>query len=240
MNRSRMIGVLAILAASFTAAGCGGGGNSEGHVASQEAPAPAAPADGTAAPAETANPADEARSKALGAFPPAAEGKATLKDLSRFDRSRAGNIFQPPASVASARATDAPAAPATGSDTQPVAPATSGQAPADPATPAEPEKAADPEKSGDQSGDKKSNDTTASLDVDGTPVFAKVGTQIPSQNPLFTVESVTADKTVLKLNSGSFPGGSSTVDIAKGASVTLSNPASGNTVVIKVLDIGAK
>lgn len=237
-----MIGALAILAASLAAAGCGGG-TSGGHVAAQEAPAETAPADG-AAPATTSNPADDARSKALGAFPPAQEGKASFKDLSKFDRARAGTVFQPPASVVAAQASkqasaapdpSAPTVAPVSSDPQPV---TGSTEPTSGSTQPSPE--ADATAAPSDGTDKKSNDTTASLDVDGTPVFAKVGTRIPSQNPLFTVESVTADKTVLKLNSGSFPGGSSTVDIAKGASVTLSNPASGNTVVIKVLDIGAK
>jgi hypothetical protein len=41
----------------------------------------------------------------------------------------------------------------------------------------------------------------------------------------------------LKLNSGTFPGGSSTIDIAAGASVTLSNPTTGAAIFILVKSI---
>ncbi len=204
-------------------------------MAAQEPPAESAPADG-ATPAQPTNPGDEARSQALGAFPPANERSPSFRQFTQFDKSRAGQIFQPPASVAAARQPDEPApAPApTGTDAaapQPTAPASNDPQPE--STVAEPEKDTPSKESGDT---KAAKEYTAKLDVDGSPVIATAGTQIPADNPLFTVESVTADKTVLKLNSGSFADGD-TITIAKGASVTLSNPASGATVVIRVVDI---
>lgn len=229
-----MIGALAILAASF-AAGCGGG-TSGGHIAAQEAPAESAPADGTA-PAPATSPGDEARSQALGAFPPADERAPSFRQFSQFDKSRAGRIFQPPASVVaaqeSAESESAPDASAPQSSAPPASEPQQAPGPSGPAT-GEPSGGTTP--SGGSGDTKIVNDFTANLDVDGSPVIAKAGTQIPAENPLFTVDSVTADKTVLKLNSGSFADGD-TITIAKGASVTLSNPASGNTVVIKVVDI---
>jgi len=228
-----MIGALAVLAAASLAAGCGGD-TSGGHVAQQAAQTQTAATTDPAA----AAPAADATSQALGAFPPANERAPSFRGFDQFDSSRAGTAFQEPASVAAARNSSdtgtGTAQPTAGSIPVTAAPVPGGTT--EPTTQTTPTTEGTTTTGSDTT--KTASSRTVNLDVDGAPVIAKVGTQIPASNPLFAVQSVTADKVVLKLNSGSFPGGSSTVDIAKGASVTLSNPASGNTVVITVVTIG--
>lgn len=258
MNRSRMIGVLAVLAASFVA-GCGGA-NSGGHIAAQEAPASSDPAAAATATA----PAEDPTTKALGAFPEADPNSPTLRNLDRFSESRAGTVFQEPASVAAASTSssdNSTASDATGTGgatssgdsgaTQQSAPApsdTSSPSTGDTTTTGSTPSSGDTTSGGStgsgggttkgSTGDttKKASAYTANMEVDGAPVIAKVDTKVPTASPYFVVASIDADKVVLRLISGSF-GTGDTVDIAKGASVTLSNPSSGSTIVIKVVDI---
>ncbi len=257
MNRSRMIGVLAVLAASFVA-GCGGA-NSGGHVAAQEAPTSSDPAAATAA-----APAEDPTTKALGAFPEADPNAPTLRNLDRFSESRAGTVFQEPASVTAASTSSSDTSTASdptgtgGATSSGDSGATQQSAPATPDT-SSPSTGdttttgSTPSSGGTTSGGttssgggtttgstgdttKKASAYTANMEVDGAPVIAKVDTKVPTTSPYFVVASIDADKVVLRLISGSF-GTGDTVDIAKGASVTLSNPSSGSTIVIKVVDI---
>ncbi len=248
MSRARMIGGLsALVIAAGLAAGCGAASNDEGRVAAQVSPAGqlnqnATPSTSTTTSTTTAT--DGATTKALGAYPPADPKSPTMNGYDEFSKARAGQIFVEPGSLQAAKAaaekasaastasptdtaaptglaapgTAAPIAPA--GSTAPTAPtAPTGTTPAVPVTGSKPAQA------------------TANLKVDGAPVIAKPGVQVPSTNPLFTVKTVQKDKVVMELITGSFPGGSKTVDIAAGASVTLSNPSTKATIVIEVVSI---
>ena len=77
----------------------------------------------------------------------------------------------------------------------------------------------------------------ARAEVDGVAQSLKVGTKIPAEAPLFSVKTIATTKVTLELLTGTFPGGGNTIDIAAGASVTLSNPTSGAAIAILVRSI---
>jgi hypothetical protein len=77
----------------------------------------------------------------------------------------------------------------------------------------------------------------ATLDVSGTVQNVKVGDQVPPDTKLFTVQAISTSKVTLKVNSGTLPGGGTTLDIAVGQSVTLSNPTTGANYTIKVVEV---
>jgi len=248
-----MIGAVSALAiAAGLVSGCGASSD-QGRVAAQVSPTSLAdsPAGTTSTTTSTTTkPADSATTKALGAYPPADPKAPTMAGYDEFSRSRAGTVFMEPASLVAAKAaaekaaaestsssstsTSSPTDGATipnpsGGSTTPSSPTTSAPSPSPTGT--------TPTPSPTPTAPKTAKEATASMKVDGAPVIAKAGTQIPSTSPLFTVSAIQADKVVLKLNEGKFPGGTNTVDIAGGASVTLSNPSTNKTIVIEVVSI---
>lgn len=257
MSRSRMIGAISALAlAAGLVSGCGATSDG-GSVAAQATPAPATATPATGAPATstttttTTTAANPATTKALGAYPAADPKAPSIGGYEEFSKARAGQIFIEPASLqaAKAAATSAAAASTTAATssgtTGAVVPATGATATGDTTTTGgttTPASGSTTPSSGSTTpalavAGSKPASATASLKVDGAPLFAKPGVQVPSVDPVFTVKSVLADKIVLELITGSFPGGSKTVDIAAGASVTLSNPSTKKTIVIEVVSI---
>ncbi len=226
MSRSRTNGTIAtLIIATGLLAGCGGSG---GHTAEQSAPTTTAPATGTAATAAAPATKDAAGS-VVSAFPAEDPKAPKFKHYDRFSIFAAGGIFVPPA-AAQAAANPTTTAPATG------APATtSSGAPSSGST--APSTAATSGITDDADAPRTASVNVAQAEIDGEKRTLKKGDKIPSASPLFTVATVEATKVTLKLNSGSFPGGSNTIDIAAGASVTLSNPTSGATISVLVRSI---
>lgn len=216
MSRARMFGTLAsVLACAGFVAGCGG----SGYTAAESAPT-----SGTPTTATTPAPATPGPATALGAFA-AGDPSATLesyKGYGQFPKDRAGKIFfdptvkaepvpTPPTTLVPPPATSvpaAPAAPSTGSSTNSL----TGPAPV-------------------------ATQLVASLDVSGAVQTAKVGDQVPVSTPQFTVKAIGESKVTFKLNSGTLPGGGTTVEIGVGESVSLSNPSTGASFVVKVTAI---
>lgn len=219
MSRARMFGTLAsVLACAGFVAGCGG----SGYTAAESAPG-----SGSAAPAaSTGAPATPSASTALGTFAPT-DPVTTLesyKGYQQFPKDRAGKIFVDP-TVKPAPAATTPALPVTSIPTTTTTPATTttptgGTTPTTAETPMP-----------------VATQYVASLDVSGEVQNAKVGDSVPASSPQFTVKAVSATKVTLKLNSGSLPGGGTEVEIAVGESITLSNPTSGASFVVKVTGI---
>lgn len=214
MSRARKFGTLAsVLACAGFVAGCGGGG----YTAAESAPTSTAPAAAT-----TAAPATPGPATALGAYT-ASDPSATLqsfKGYQQFPEDRAGKIFVDPTvkpAIAVVPASSLPLAPLS-----PTAPTSSGAATTSLTTP-----------------NPVATKYVASLDVSGAVQTAKVGDQVPVSTPQFTVKAITETKVTFKLNSGTLPGGGSTVEIGAGESVTLSNPSTGASFVVKVVVINA-
>lgn len=220
MSRARMFGTLAsVLACAGFVAGCGG----SGYTAAESAPG-----SGSAAPAAAA-PATPNAATALGTYS-ASDPVTTLesfKGYDQFPKGRAVKIFTDP--------TVKPEPPVTST------PVTSTPITSVPVTTATPTTTT----GGTSSGSAAATSTptpvaaqyVASLDVSGEVANARVGDQVPASSPQFTVKAITSTKATLKLNSGSLPGGGTEVDIAVGESITLSNPTTGASFVVKVTGI---
>lgn len=222
MSRSRMIGVvgsLVIGAAVFT--GCGGGG---GFTASEDPPASNPPAAASGTPAAAAPDPTKAAVNLAPSDPTAVT--ASFAGYARFPKTRAGKIFtdQTPKETVTTGG-----GPTSGAPTDTTGGGSGGTTPAPtnpnlPATPKEPETPAP-------------TTYAANLDVDGTPQTVKLGDAVPATNPDFTVQAISKASVTLKLISGTLPGGGTTIDIAVGASMTLTNPTTSVTHVIKVVDV---
>jgi len=224
MSRARMFGTLAsVLACAGFVAGCGG----SGYTAAESAPG-----SGSAPAATSTAPATPSASSALGSYATSdpANTLETYKGYSQFPKTRASKIFVDP-TVKPAEPTPATATPVTSvpvttttattpATTTTPAPATGGTTPTTAETPTP-----------------VATQYVASLDVSGEVQNAKVGDQVPASSPQFTVKALTATKLTLKLNSGSLPGGGTEVEIAVGESITLSNPTTGASYVVKVTGI---
>ena len=215
MSRARKFGALsAVLACAGFVAGCGGGGYTA---------AESSPTAGGATPTSPA-PATPGPATALGAYAPvnAADAVETFKGYQQFPKDRAGKIFVDPTVkpvAPSAPVTAALVAPVTAVPLAPVSPTTKSNATAP--TPV-------------------AKAFVASLDVSGAVQSAKVGDPVPAGAPQFTVQTISDVKVTLKLNSGTLPGGGTTIDIGVGESVTLSNPTTGASYVVKVTEIKAQ
>lgn len=222
MSRSRTIGIVGSLVIGAAAlAGCGGSG---GFTASEDPPATNAPAPSSGAPAAAAPDATKAAVNLPPSDPEAAV--ASFTGFQRFPKNRAGTILvdQTPKEVTTGggATSGAPIGDTGGGST-----AGSTPAPADPTLPATPKEPATP----------APTTYAASLDVDGTPQTVKLGDAVPATNPDFTVQGISTATVTLKLISGTLPGGGTTIDIAVGASMTLTNPTTSVTHVIKVNDV---
>ena len=219
MSRTRMFGTLAaVVAVAGFVAGCGGG-----YTAAESAPTATTPAATPAAAAATAGPTAQG---VIGSFAQSdtSSNDATFSSYTRFPKTRAGKIFVGPVPPPAPAATAAAAAAAT-----PVAPAATNPVTAIPTTPA----ATPPATTTTAVATQRS----ASLDVSGVVQTVTVGGKIPAAAPQFTVVTITSTGVTLKLNSGTLPGGGTTVDLLKGVPVTLSNPSTGTTLTINVLEI---
>ena len=220
MSRTRMFGTLAaVVAVAGFVAGCGGGG----YTAAESAPTATTPA---AAPAAAAAPAGPTAQGVIGSFAQSdtSSNDATFSSYTRFPKTRAGKIFVGPAPPPDPAATAAAAAAAT-----PVAPAATNPVTTIPTTPT----ATPPATTTTAVATQRS----ASLDVSGVVRTVTVGGKIPPAAPQFTVLTISATGVTLKLNSGTLPGGGTTIDLLKGVPVTLSNPSTGTTLTINVLEI---
>lgn len=216
MSRARMNGILTALAVTaITVAGCGASG---GTVAEQSAPAagttPATPA--AAAPATVEDPTNGV----VKAIPAADPKDAQFKRFDRFPVALASGAFaMPKGAIPKPAATGTGGTTGTGTGTGTTTTTTTTTTPT-------------------TSTNVRSNAVNiAQVAIDGKAQTLQVSSQIPATNPMFTVQSIDAAKVTLKLNSGTFPGGSSTIDIAAGASVTLSNPTTGAAIFILVKSI---
>lgn len=227
MSRARMNGALAgaILIASI-AAGCGASG---GHTAAESAPvsSPAAAA-GTPAPGAAAAPATPGASSVLSTYPAEDPKAAKIRSYDEFSVLRAGSVFVPPTSVQQAETPASTTPDATGPVTSTTSVGSTGTSGTTTGT-------------GSTAGTAEPTRTQsvniAQADVNGEKQVLKAGDKVPATDPVFTVDSISGTNVKLKLISGSFPGGSQTMDIAAGASVTLSNPASGKAIAILVRSI---
>lgn len=214
MTRTRSIGGLACaIAVAGLVAGCGGGG----YTAAESSPTGTTPAATTTTPAADAS---KATSAVIGAFPPEdpAVPQASFSGYQRFPQSRAGKIFAdptpvPPPVITPPAAT--PPAPVAAAPTASTTPATTTTTTAASVT----------------------TQMLASLEISGTVQSVKVGDQVPPDTKQFTVQAISTTKVTLKVNSGTLPGGGTTLDIAVGQSVTLSNPTTGASYAIKVVEV---
>ena len=218
MSRTRMFGTLAaVVACAGLVAGCGGGG----YTAAESAPTSTTPA----APAAAAAPAGPTAQGVIGSFAqsdPASSQDQTFSSYTQFPKTRAGKIFVAPAAPVVPTPTPAPVA--TPAATSPVttiptapAPTTITPTPVPVAT-----------------------QLSASLDVSGVVQTVVVGNPVPAASPQFTVASITATTVTLKINTGTVPGGGTTVDLTLGNPVTLSNATTGTNLVINVKEIKAQ
>ena len=207
MTRTRSIGGLACLVAVAGLVAGCGGG---GYTAAESGPTGTT----TQAAAGATAPAEDATSSVIGAIPPEDPSveQASFDGYQRFPLSRAGDIFvdptpQPAPTPSPAEVALPTPAPTTSTTTTTPAPA--------PVT----------------------VQMTASLDISGTVQTVKVGDQVPPDTKQFTVQAISTASVTLKVNSGTLPGGGTTLDIAVNQSVTLSNPTTGASYTIRVVEI---
>ena len=227
MSRTRMFGTIAaVVACAGFVAGCGGG---SGYTAAESAPTPAAPVAAAAA----AAPATPGVETAIGSFAqsdPATARDQTFASFQRFPKTRAGKIFVGPAvPVAAATAATSAAIGATANPVTTIPQSPSGSA-ATSVVPTSSEPTPAP----------VTTQLSASLQISGRVETVIVGNQVPKSAPQFTVQAITSDSVTLKLNSGTLPGGGTTVELTKGNSVTLSNPSTGASLTIKVVEVKAE
>jgi hypothetical protein len=210
-----MNGILTALAVTaITVAGCGASG---GRVAEQSAPA-AGTTEATPA-AATPAPVEDPTNGVVKAIPAADPKDAQFKRFDQFPILLASGAFAMPKG-----AIPKPAATETGGTTGTTGTGTTTTTTTT-TTPT-------------TSTNVRTNAVNiAQVAIDGKAQTLQVSSQIPATSPMFTVQSIDAAKVTLKLNSGTFPGGSSTIDIAAGASVTLSNPTTGAAIFILVKSI---
>ncbi len=216
MSRTRMFGTIAaVVACAGFVAGCGGGGYRAAESAPTSTAAAATPA------AVSAGPTAQGVIGSFALSDPRSSRDQTFAGYTRFPKTRAGTIFVGPAApVVTAPATATPGT-ANPVSTTPASPTTTG--PAAPATTSTPAPVA--------------TQLSASLDVSGAVETVLVGGQVPAKAPQFTVMTITSTGVTLKLNSGTLPGGGTTVDLLKNVPVTLSNPSTGTSLTINVLEI---
>lgn len=224
MTRTRSIaGLACVLAAAGLVAGCGGGS----YTAAESGPSGSSPTTTTTAPAgATAASGADATSSVIGAVTPEDPSvpQATFAGYQRFPEDRAGKIFINPSP---------PPAPAAATTTTASSPATLPPTP----VPGLPTTAPSTTTTTTPATTAPTTVMVATLDISGTSQTVKVGDQVPSDTKLFTVQSISTSAVTLKVNSGTLPGGGTTVDIAVGQSVTLSNPTTGASYTIKVLAV---
>lgn len=219
MSRARKNGILvSLLIAGGLLAGCGG--SSAGTTASQAAPT----GSEATAPATPAEPTPDPSNGVIQAIPEENPTDARFKNYDRFPLSGSSWIFVPPDAYQDAVAAAAAPDPAL----TPTDPAAGGGTVDNPsAGTTVPPTTTSTTNSG-------ATFYLAQAEVNGTSQPLQVGSQVPAQNSQFTVSAISANKVTLRLNSGTFPGGSNTIDIASGSSVTLSNPTSAATVFVLV------
>jgi len=221
MSRTRMFGTLAaVVACAGFVAGCGGGG----YTAAESAPTSTTPAAAAAAAGAPAGPTAQGVIGSFAQSDPASSNDQTFSSFTRFPQTRAGKIFVGPAAPA-ATAPAVAAAPV-------VTPAANNPVTTIPTSPSAP-----PPTTTTTTPAPVAIQRSASLDVSGAVETVTVGGQTPAAAPQFTVVTITSTGVTLKLNSGTLPGGGTTVELLKGVPVTLSNPSTGTNLTINVLEI---
>jgi hypothetical protein len=217
-----MFGTLAsVLACAGFVAGCGG----SGYTAAESSPSSSSAAPTATAPA----PATPNASTALGSYAASdpANTLETLRGYDQFPKGRAVKIFVDPTvkpePVATTPVTSTPITSVPVTTTTPTTTTGGTSSSGSAAATSTPTPVA--------------TQYVASLDTSGEVANARVGDQVPASSPQFTVKAITATKVTLKLNSGSLPGGGTEVEIAVGESITLSNPTTGASFVVKVTGI---
>jgi hypothetical protein len=80
--------------------------------------------------------------------------------------------------------------------------------------------------------------TSALFDVNGTSQSVSVGDSFPASAPTFTLVSLTGEKAMIGLVSGTFEGGQNTVEIAVGEQVQLVADG-GTSYTVKLVSVGS-
>jgi hypothetical protein len=90
----------------------------------------------------------------------------------------------------------------------------------------------------DDTGSSGEQATSALLEVNGTSQSVSVGDSFPATDPTFKLVSLTSEKAVVGLVTGTFEGGQDTVDIAVGEQVQLVADG-GTSYTIKLVSVGS-
>jgi hypothetical protein len=234
-SKSIAIGAVAVAAAAGILAGCGSGGGSSSP--SGQSPPAATPPAASATPSAQAG----AGGASVSAVTPvsgqlaAPNGDATIAGYSRFDAKRAAVIFHDPTAVD-------PTLPATTGSTPSAAPASTQSAGSAGTTLPAPSPAAAPSSASTttKAPAAPAPALEATMEISGDEVVVRAKDQIPSDTKQFTVQKIGASSVTLKLNAGQLPGGSSTIVVKKGESITLTNQSTGASYQIKVTGIHAQ
>jgi hypothetical protein len=234
-SKSIAIGAVAVAAAAGILAGCGSGGGSS--TPSGQSPPAATPPAASATPSAQAG----AGGASVSAVTPvsgqlaAPNGDATIAGYSRFDAKRAAVIFHDPTAVD-------PTLPATSGSTPSAAPASTQSAGSAGTTLPAPAPAAAPSSASTTTKAPAASapPLEATMEISGDEVVVRAKDQIPSDTKQFTVQKIGASSVTLKLNAGQLPGGSSTIVVKKGESITLTNQSTGASYQIKVTGIHAQ
>jgi len=234
-SKSIAIGALAVAAAAGVLAGCGSGGGSSSP--SGQSPPAATPPAASATPSAQAG----AGGASVSAVTPvsgqlaAPNGDATIAGYSRFDAKRAAVIFHDPTAVD-------PTLPATTGSTPSATPASTQSTGSAGTTLPAPAPAAAPSSASTttKAPAAPAPALEATMEISGDEVVVRAKDQIPSDTKQFTVQKIGASSVTLKLNAGQLPGGSSTIVVKKGESITLTNQSTGASYQIKVTGIHAQ
>jgi hypothetical protein len=234
-SKSIAIGAAAVAAAAGILAGCGSGGGSSSP--SGQSPPAATPPAASATPSAQAG----AGGASVSAVTPvsgqlaAPSGDATIAGYSRFDAKRAAVIFHDPTAVD-------PTLPATTGSTPSAAPASTQSAGSAGTTLPAPAPAPAPSSASTttKAPAAPAPALEATMEISGDEVVVRAKDQIPSDTKQFTVQKIGASSVTLKLNAGQLPGGSSTIVVKKGESITLTNQSTGASYQIKVTGIHAQ
>ena len=241
-SKSIAIGALAVAAAAGVLAGCGSGGGSSSSSGQPSNP-PTPPAAASATPSASVS----AAGGSVSAVTPVAgqlaqpNGDASIAGYSRFDAKRAAVIFHDPTAID-------PTVPATSGPTPSGAPvsapastaSTSSTASATPAATTPPAASSAPASATTTKAPATAPALEATMEISGDEVVVRTKDQIPSDTKQFTVQKIGATSVTLKLNAGQLPGGSSTIVVKKGESITLTNQSTGASYQIKVTGIRAQ
>jgi hypothetical protein len=92
--------------------------------------------------------------------------------------------------------------------------------------------------SGAPTGGSEQSAASAVLEVNGSSETVTAGSQFPANDPTFQLVSLTADKAVVGLVSGSFEGGEATVELSLGEQIELVADPDGTRYAVRLVSIG--